>query len=247
MFLDEFEDALDARLSRYKLDFPHVSRELRDGGEPIARLSRRNYVLLLYAYWESIVKQTVRDYIAHVENAADHYNQLITPLRLAHRRNHLSRSYLNVRAPKRNVLSDEMAKFEACEETLTLPDKPALYDFSLFDSRSNLNWSRLERILTWIGVSLPHFHLTVRDPYGITQLSYSDVTKKNIYDYGPEPIRIWLDTFLKARNSLAHSALDDPPCYEHCIFFGLFISALLSWFSDVMRDAAENELWRVRV
>lgn len=247
MSLDEFEDALDARLSRYKLDFPHVSRELRDGAEPISRLSRRNFVLLLYAYWESIVKQTVKDYIEHVELSADHYDQLITPLRLAHYRKHLSKSYSNVRAPKKAVLSDEMAKFEACEGKLTLPDKPELYDYSLFDSQSNLSWPRLERILTWIGVPLPQFCLSVRDPHGIAQLSYSSVAKRNIYDYEPSVICIWLGKFLKARNGLAHSALDDPPSYEYCVFFGQFISELLHWFSEVMRDAVENELWRARV
>ena len=104
MLLNEFESHLDARLSRYKLDFPHVSRELRDGNEPISRLSRRNFTLLLYAYWESIIKQTIKDYIEHVEHTAQHYDELIRPLRLAHLRNHLTASHSHLSGRKSTSL-----------------------------------------------------------------------------------------------------------------------------------------------
>ena len=247
MLLNEFESHLDARLSRYKLDFPHVSRELRDGNEPISRLSRRNFTLLLYAYWESIIKQTIKDYIEHVEHTAQHYDELIRPLRLAHLPNHLTASHSHLSGRKSTSLSVDLSKFQDYEDELFAPTSPKVYSDTLFGSQSNLNWERFERILAWAGLPLPELRLDIQDPFTIGKAVHSNISKKITYHYSNLEIKVWLGHFLHARNNLAHSALLDPPSYDHCVFFGLFISELLAWFSNIIRDAAENEHWRVKI
>ena len=247
MLLNEFENNLDSRLSRYKLDFPHVSRELRDGNEPISRLSRRNFTLLLYAYWESIIKETIKDYIKHVEHTAHHYDELIDPLRLAHLRNHLTISHSHLSARKKTTLSDDINKFQGHKDKLFAPASPKVYSDALYGSQSNLSWERFERTLVWAGFPLPVIRLKIQDPFAIGKPVYSTISKKVTYLYSELEIKVWLGQFLQARNNLAHSALLDPPSYDHCAFFGLFISELLDWFSNIIRDAAENEHWRVEV
>ena len=240
---DGFEESLDARFARMKKEMTLVLADIRPGAEPAARLSRRNFVLLLYAYWEAIVKESVKDYICLVESLALDYSQLCPALRLAHHRKRFSKETRFLRS------TEMMSSFEAYSgfcDRLALGDKPDLYDDGLFGADSNLSSKALKRVLVWSGLPLPTLELPGQDPAKLASKHISPIARRVEYYYSWEAVSKSLDSFLHARNQLAHSALNDPPHFELCQFYDMFIGGLLDWFANSLLDAVDREQWKLR-
>ena len=226
-----------------KKDMTLVLADIGSGAEPAARLSRRNFVLLLYSYWEAIVKESVKDYICLVESLALDYSQLCPALRLAHHRKRFSKETRFLRS------TEMMSSFEAYSgfcDRLALGDKPDLYDVGLFGADSNLSSKVLERVLVWSGLPLPTLELPGQDPAKLASKQISPIARRVEYYYSWEAVSKSLDSFLHARNQLAHSALNDPPPFQLCQFYDMFIGGLLDWFANSLLDAVDRELWKLR-
>ena len=226
-----------------KKEMTLVLADIRPGAEPAARLSRRNFVLLLYAYWEAIVKESVKDYICLVESLALDYSQLCPALRLAHHRKRFSKETRFLRS------TEMMSSFEAYSgfcDRLALGDKPDLYDDGLFGADSNLSSKVLKRVLVWSGLPLPTLELPGQDPAKLASKHISPIARRVEYYYSWEAVSKSLDSFLHARNQLAHSALNDPPHFELCQFYDMFIGGLLDWFANSLLDAVDREQWKLR-
>lgn len=239
---DGFEESLDARFARMKQEMTLVLADIRSGAEPAARLSRRNFVLLLYSYWEAIVKESVKDYIRLVESLSLDYSQLCPALRLAHHRKRFSKETSFLRS------AELMSSFEAYRkfrDRLALGDKPDLYDDGLFGADSNLSSKVLERVLVWSGLPLPTLELPKQDPGKLALKRVSPIARRVEYYYNWETVSKSLNMFLFARNQLAHSALNDPPPFELCQFYNMFIDGLLDCFANSLRDAVDQELWKL--
>lgn len=239
---DGFEESLDARFARMKQEMTLVLADIRSGAEPAARLSRRNFVLLLYSYWEAIVKESVKDYIHLVESLALDYSQLCPALRLAHHRKRFSKETSFLRSTE---LISSFKAYRGFRDRLALGDKPDLYDDGLFGADSNLSSKVLERVLVWSGLPLPTLELPRQDPGKLASKKISPIARRVEYYYSWETVSKCLDLFLFARNQLAHSALNDPPSFELCQFYNMFIGGLLDWFANSLRDAVDRELWKL--
>lgn len=239
---DRFEEFLDARFARMKQEMTLVLADIRSGAEPAARLSRRNFVLLLYSYWEAIVKESVKDYICLVESLALHYSQLCPALCLAHHRKRFSKQTRSLRSAE---LTSSFEAYRGFCDRLALGDKPDLYDDKLFGADSNLSSKVLERILLWSGLPLPTLELPGQDPRQMASKKISPIAHRVEYHYSWETVSKFLDLFLYARNQLGHSALNDPPNFELCQFYNMFIGGLLDWFANSLRDAVDQELWKL--
>lgn len=248
--VDQFENALDRRVARMKQDISLVYSELREGVGPSQRLSRRNFVLLLYAYWESLVKETMRDYVNLAQQSVSSYSELIPSFRLAHYRNHLLSRF---KKHANCLSSSKLSVYDGIYKDFIIPEAPLLLvgnsrEDAIFSSDSNLKPDVLARMLEWAGLRYPELYLECGSPESLRELYLADKcshcdSRKTVYYYSWKGVECCLNSFVGHRNSVAHSALADPPDYHMCLFYYSFVRGLLDWFASEVRDAVENRRW----
>lgn len=239
--VEHFENSLDARFARMKQELPLVVADLRGGAEPAARLSRRNFTLLLYSYWEAIVKENVKDYVLLAQNLSEHYSDLNESLYLAHHRKIFSKC---TKVLRKAELTSTFNNYSDLYHGLILKEQPDLYDPELFGANSNLKPKQFERILQWLGLSVPELRLSQQDPGNLAVKETSAIARKTEYYYSWGVVEKYLNSFVGSRNGLAHSALCNAPDLELCLFYNVFICGLLDWLATTLRYAVDNQLWR---
>lgn len=206
---------------------------IEESDNPRSAIHRRTFMLVLYSYWESIIKESSNAYLSLVETICRDPSTLCDPLRTLHRLTSLESdgylkrtdhlSFASHSILLKNGFGDEVPKFS----------------HKFVAPKSNLNADRFSDICEWLNIDYDHFEIITE-----TKLPGSEATNKySSFTYTGENIRLCIDRFVGYRNELAHSALNKPPSVAICSFYRTFIPDLINAFTEDLQSMAIDEEW----
>lgn len=194
---------------------------------------RRNLILTLYSYWESIIKESSDQYLKLIEDTTTDASKLCKSLLILHKWSYLkSCGYTAV---------SKVAKMEAQACLLdNQADKvrPKLSRIAVRPN-SNLTGSRFIEICQWLNINLDNFAINTD-----TQFPNSTPTQNHVnYTYSGESLVDAINKFVGHRNELAHSAISTPPNIQICRFYYDFIPKIIYAFTSELQEKACNRSW----
>lgn len=200
---------------------------------PRAVIQRRTAILVLYSYWESIIKESSERYLTLVESTCADAAGLCSPLRTLHRWTTLKNDgYLN-RTSNLALSAHSILLKDNLDENV-----PS-FSRHIVSPNSNLNAERFESICQWLNIDSGQFNI-------ITDIRLPGTTPAKKYSsflYQGKSITESIDRFVGYRNEVAHSALTKPPSITICSFYRAFIPELISAFIELLQDMAIQHSW----
>lgn len=224
-----------ARFER-NTDTPDTAQKkatIEETDSPRSAIQRRTFVLLLYSYWESIIKESSRAYLSLIETICTDPSTLCDPLRTLHRLTSLEADgYLkrtdNLSFASHSILLKNSFKDEVPE-----------FSTKFVAPKSNLNAERFTNICEWLNIDYNRFEIITE-----TKLPGSRPTNKfSNFTYTGPAITSCIDRFVGYRNDLAHSALNKPPSVAICSFYRTFIPDLIKAFTEDLQNMAIDKQW----
>ena len=212
---------------------PQNKAAIEEADNPRSTIHRRTFILVLYSYWESIIKESSEAYLSLVETICTDPSTLCDPLRTLHRLTSLeSDGYLkrtdHLSFASHSILLKNSFEYEVPE-----------FSHKFIAPKSNLNADRFTDICEWLNIDYDDFEIITE-----TKLPGSKPTNKySNFTYTGENIRLCIDRFVGYRNELAHSALNKPPSVAICSFYRTFIPDLIKAFTEDLQSMAIDEQW----
>lgn len=194
---------------------------------------RRNLILTLYSYWESIIKESSNQYLKLVENTTTDASKLCRSLFILHKWSHLkSLGYTTAskvaKIKVQSCLIDEQAERK----------KPKLSREAVRPN-SNLTGTRFIEICQWLNIDIDSFSI-----YTPTRFPNSSPIQNHAnYTYSGDSLIEAIDKFVGHRNELAHSAINTPPNIEICRFYYDFIPEIIFAFTSELQKKACSRSW----
>lgn len=194
---------------------------------------RRNLILTLYSYWESIIKESSSQYLKLIEGATSDASKLCTPLLVLHKWSRLkSLGYINTSNVAR-------MKVQSCLiEDPTEVARPKLSRAAIHPE-SNLTGERFIDICQWLDISTMSFSVSTRTKFPNSEPIQSEVD----YKYSGDSLIQVIDKFVGHRNELAHSAISSPPNIQICEFYYDFIPKIIYAFTSQLQQKACDRSW----
>ena len=252
----EFSDTLQGLTSNLRRDIHIISEDLgltparfersedtsdavqkkatsEDVNSPRSAIHRRTFILVLYSYWESIIKESSEAYLSLVKTICTDPSTLCDPLRTLHRLTSLqSDGYLN-RTDNLSFASHSILLKDGFK------DEVPEFSTKFVAPKSNLNAERFRNICEWLNIDYDHCEIITE-----TRLPGSKPTNKfSNFTYSGLAITECIDRFVGYRNDLAHSALNKPPSVAICSFYRTFIPDLIEAFTEDLENMAIADQW----
>lgn len=194
---------------------------------------RRNLILTLYSYWESIVKESSYQYLKLIEHATSDASKLCMPLLVLHKWSRLkSLGYISTSNVAR-------MKVQSCLiEDPTEVTRPKLSRDAV-RPQSNLNAKRFIDICQWLDISTMSFSVNTHTKFPNSEPIQNEVD----YTYSGDSLIQAIDKFVGHRNELAHSAICMPPNIQICVFYYDFIPKIIYTFTSQLQQKACDRSW----